>query len=461
MNSSPHRRQFLTRAVALSLLGACGEKTISHSKDWKIAPTEITPDEFEALGQATTARGQPLLIKGKLLGPPHRLDNTSLHDIEFVDCDFMGQFMFNVSLTNVKFTRCAIVGVRWEDGKWTNVSFVDCAGEDRANNIVPGAGDGTNLFQRCRFIGDTPPPDGDFDSLEFQGGIGAAGKTTFDKCTFERMKIRVVGTAIFNECHFASAGMESPRSRVPIDELRIAHCDGSYGLDLSTPGITTLSISDSSFGELLVNHCKSKSVRLDKVRGNVDLTGLDAELFAAVDCEFKSSLSNFDKTFGGGLRTVLSRFARLSLVNCQFTGENVRWNSAGKAPRAEDRDAVATHLTGQSHPETRFTEWKSATIEKTLVANADWSYSLIGTLALTDTSFTGSKIAHCEIDELVLNTVTLGGALDFSDTRVSRVRSKGVEKKNLNLIKDKLTKLDLAAFSAEGHDLARGARAAV
>ncbi len=424
-----------------------------------MAPIEMTPDEFKALEQATTARAEPLLIKSKLLGPPHRLDDTSLHDVEFVDCDFLGQLMFNVSLTNVKFTRCAIVGVRWEDGKCTNVSFVDCAAEGRANNIVPGAGDGTNLFRGCRFVGDTPPPNGDFDSLEYQGGIGAAGKTTFENCTFERMKIRLVGAASFTECHFASVGMESPRSRVPIDALRIEHCEGSHSLDLSTPGITALSIADSSFGELLVNHCTSRSVRMDKVRGNVDLTGLDAESFVAVDCEFKSSLSNFDKTYGGGLRTVLSRFGRLSLVSCKFTGENVRWISAGKPPRPEDHDAVATHRTGQPQPESRITVWKSATIEKTPVSNADWSYSHIGTLTLTDTSFMGSKVAHSDIDELVLNTVTLGGALDFSDTRVNHVQSKGIDKKDLKLIKDSLTKLDLTASSAVGNDPSRGQQA--
>ena len=447
-------RRFLLKLLSTLPLVACKEHSAPNAQDHKMTPVEMPPEEFKLLEESKTrtSTDKPLVIQSRLLGTPHRLDGGELANVEFVDCDFLGHFMFNVNLTNVTFTRCAIVGVRWEDGTWRNVSFVDCTAQGKDNNIVPGAGTGPIRFRDCKFLGDPPKSSQDQESLENYGGVGSAGQTSFTNCTFERMNVRIIGSAVFDDCRFASVGIDSSRPQVPIDSITLQRCSGKYAMDLSNKGVNSLTISGGTFERVAMTHCNSRAIRLESTQGDFDFSVTTSDSFVASGCTFKSSLSNFDQTWAGGLTTTFSRIGSLTLTDCRFKGENAKWRSRGEPAKLDSHGKPAPRFTGEGDPLPYSSEWVDVAIKKTPIAGADWRFARIKKLMISDGAFKDNTLASCDIGRLELSNVTLEGTLDFSGAHVSEFHADQLTRKDLNLIKDKSTKFEFAAAGRAGDD---------
>lgn len=410
-------------------------------------PTEIGADDFKLLEQpserAKTMGDGRLELRGKLIGMPHRLDDVQMRDVDFIDCDFLGQFMFNVSLTNVTFTRCAIVGVRWEDGNWTNVSFTECVFQGRGNNIVPGGGVGPNVYRKCKFLGDRPKPGTNPEDLEIRGKAGSAGQSLFESCSFERMAIWLLGTARFKSCQFVSTDTSSPRSGVAVEEIVFENCDSKGVMDLSTGGINKLSLFNGKFEYVILRHCKLKSFRLQGIDGNFELIVNDMDSFSALNCTFRSSRNPSNNKTDGGIHTSLSKIGKLEMTDCKFEGENVRWISDGDAPELDAHGKVVPRFTGEKKPLRYLTDWNHVSIKNTSLKGINWNYSQIASLTLEGSTFIDNSLAHCEIGELTLRNLTIGGKLDVSDTKVGKVRAEQVTKQNLSVVKTKATVFEM------------------
>ena len=92
-------RRFLLKLLSTLSLVACKEHSAPNAQYRKTTPVEMPPEEFKLLEEAKTrtSTDKPLVIQSRLLGTPHRLDGGELANVEFVDCDFLGHFMFNVN----------------------------------------------------------------------------------------------------------------------------------------------------------------------------------------------------------------------------------------------------------------------------------------------------------------------------------------------------------------------------
>lgn len=411
-----------------------------------MAPTEMTSDEFKLLEDGTertrVSGTAPLLVKGKLLGPPHRLDNVELKNVQFIDCDFLEHLMFNVSLTNVTFTRCAMARVRWEDGQWNNVTFTDSVCQGSENNIIPGGGAGDTTFTNCKFLGDKPTSAEEIDAIALHGGIGSAGRSTFANCEFTRINIRLLGTARFKSCQFLSTDMQSSRSQSSIDELSIEDCHATYTMDLSTGSINTLSIKNGSFHQVAITHMKSNSITLDNVSGNFDLSVIDVATVSLKNCVFRAHMNQFDKSATGGLDTALSRIGNLAMIDCKFEGPDSSWNSAGDAPKLDKNGKMIPRVDGRKHAIPYMNEWGSVAIQKSSITRANWNYSHIKRLALEDSNLGETSIAHSEIGQFSAKGASLTGTLDLSDARVAHLEQDTLSTSGLKLVKDRLTKFN-------------------
>jgi len=410
-------------------------------------PIEMSPEEFKLLedpAERKRIHGEaPLTITAKLLGPPHRLDAVTLKDVHFVDCDFLGHYMFNVDLVNVSFTRCAIVGVRWEDGQWNDVSFTECVGKGRATNIIAGSGKGTTLYDRCQFSGDDPPEPEYIDALRLHGGIGGAGKSRFTNCQFTRMNIRLVGEAEFKNCTFLSVAIEPARSRIPIERLLMEECNSTYSLDLSNRPIYSVVVRNGNFHQIDLSAVKANSIVLENISANVDISGLDTGKFHASNCTFKAATNELDKVEFGGLPASLSRIDDMALVNCKFEGTKAILQAEGDPPQYDKGGKLVPRFNVNKQLIPYFNEWGTVTLKNTPLNGANLTYSHIKELAIDGAEFSDSRLPHNKIGKLVLKNVKLSGSLDFTDTQVKEVITENVTKNKLSIVKDKASEINL------------------
>jgi uncharacterized protein YjbI with pentapeptide repeats len=447
-NETLSRRRFLGASMLLAAFSGCTDRnTDSRSLKEKMRPIEMTSEEFKLLEdvkeRARTVGEGPLTITGKLLGPPHRLDNLSLTDVHFVDCDFLGHYMFKVNLTNVTFTRCAIAGVRWEDGQWNDVSFIECVGKGRENNIIAGAGTGKMVYDRCQFTGDAPPDPSYNDFTEIRGGIGGAGKTRFTNCEFTRMKVRLVGEGEFKSCKLLSVVVEPARDRIPIERLLIEDSSCTYTLDLSNRPINSVTIKNGSFHQIDLSVVKANSVFLENISGNVDISGLDAGKFHATNCTFRAATNELDKVEFGGLPASLSRIDDMVLVNCKFEGARAILQAEGDPPQYDKGGKLVPRFNVNKQLIPYFNEWGTVALKNTPLNGANLTYSHIKELTIDGAEFSDSRLPHNKIGKLVLKNVKLSGSLDFTDTQVKEVITENVTKSKLSIVKDQTSEINL------------------
>ncbi len=442
------RRHFLATSIALAALTACdSSNTRTPSSKQKMRPIEIPPEEFKLLEDPNERKrvvgDGPLTITARLLGPPHQLDDVTLKDVHFVDCDFLGHFMFKVNLVNVTFTRCAMVGVRWEDGQWTDVSFVECVGRGSENNIIAGGGAGSMIYDKCKFFGNEPASPGAIDDVELHGGIGSAGKSVFTDCEFIRMHVRVIGDGTFKKCKFLSVRIEPARPHIPIDRLLIEDCSGTYTLDLSNRPVNSVTIRNGSFHRVNVSHVKANSITLENLSGNFEMARMETGLLNAVNCTFRSATNELDKVTPGGFDAVLSAIGEGRFIDCKFEGPNSRLVAEGDRPEFDAHGKLVPRFDGEKQPLPYFNEWGNVTFKNTPLLNANLNYSRIKHLALEDTTLADTSVIGSEIAKMTLKNSKLSGKLDFSGTKVQEVVAQNLTKDKLVLVKDKTSEVSL------------------
>lgn len=341
---------------------------------------------------------QPLLISDAIFR--ENMTEIVCENTEFNNCDFMEELTIAVkSFTNVKFLNCTFRESSISGGGWTNVIFDRCRG---VGKFGIGAGEqSTNVsFNKCEFNGSKPSKD--MHPEDGYGTAGSFGSASFVDCDMSYMKIIGPTGLSIRSSRLNQVDAIAQRKK---GSLHLEKVDIKNYLDLSSGIFSSIHIKGSRFEYIDMESVEAGTITIEDCDGHFSGKLLTAQQMTVQKCNFGANGNPLDESErkSAGFNILYAKIRSLSFEDVKFFGSNGSLFLGGAVNLAFDKDEpkygtpigysrygkISIRNTSLKNGFFSYLKAEEISIKSCEIENADFIDSQIGTMEITESTFSG------------------------------------------------------------------------